>query len=198
MDYRIVRLGGGKSIRAQIDDAAGRSVRIFPTRYYADTQQIQFSAVKDFEVNGYGAFYILTDHYERFITLSSCSNLRILGLTMDYDPLHFTQGEILDIQDNRVTLKPFRGYPKPKLGEGHYSKKAFPHEPSTMRWKPGTTVSAVVSVSEDGDSYLLEMSTRPRDLGWVPGDYMSFYEKGAGSVVHFRLCQDLLMNGKGR
>ncbi|NQU43168.1 right-handed parallel beta-helix repeat-containing protein [bacterium] len=193
MDYHIVRLGGGKPIRAQIANATGPSVRIFPTRYYAKTQQIQFSAAKDFEVNGYGALYILTDHYERFITMDGCSKVRILGLTMDYDPLHFTQGEILDIQGNLITLKPMRGYPRPKLGEGHYSSKSFPHEPSTMRWKPGVTVSSVVDVSQTGDNYLLQMSTKPRDLGWVPGDYMSFYEKGIGSVVYFTQCQDLLM-----
>ncbi|NQU43167.1 right-handed parallel beta-helix repeat-containing protein [bacterium] len=193
IDYHIVRLDAAKLIRDQIADATDPHVRIFPTRYYADTIQIGLSSVHDLEINGYGATYLLTNHDQKFITLRSCSNVRILGLTMDYDPLHFTQGEILAIDGRRITLKPHQGYPTPKLGEGNYSTKALAHDPSTMRWKLETTVSNVEKVTQAGENYILEMGSEPLDLNWAVGDYMSCYEKGVGRVVALLLCEDVLL-----
>jgi hypothetical protein len=49
----------------------------------------------------------------RAITINNCVNLKIKGLTIDYEALPFTQGKIVDISGNKsiLTINLFDGYP---------------------------------------------------------------------------------------
>jgi hypothetical protein len=73
----------------------------------------------------------------RAITIENCRNLTLRGLTIDYDPLPFTQGRIVEISGDtsRLTLEILEGYPEP--GEISGSMEIF--DPATGRLRERTT-----------------------------------------------------------
>lgn len=193
MDYQIVRVEGAKSILEQIKAANGSNVRLFPTRYYPERVQIDLRSKRYFTVNGYGVSYLQTNKDARFITLVDCANVKVLGLTMDYDPILFFQGDILDIESNQITFRPHRGYAIPDPAEAPYNTKTVPHDPETMRWRPETTISIVKNVKQVDEHFILEVNNNPLELNWEIGDYMTWYRKGVGSPVLLSRCQDVVL-----
>lgn len=47
----------------------------------------------------------------RALAIENCKNLKLKGLTIDYDPLTFTQGDIINVGSNYVDVKIHKGYP---------------------------------------------------------------------------------------
>ena len=69
--------------------------------------------LRDVEIVAAGVEMICTET-TRALTISNCRNLMLRGLTIDYDPLPFTQGRIVKLsEDGRVhEIKLFDGYPR--------------------------------------------------------------------------------------
>lgn len=63
-------------------------------------------------IDGTGAEMICT-HTTRSISIENCTNLTIIGLTIDYDPLPFTQGRITEMSEDKRTMhiQLMDGYP---------------------------------------------------------------------------------------
>jgi len=100
-------------------DAALRSgehrIVVPPGRYRVKPQRAQHLAFK-----GLSGVTIIADNVEmictetsRALTLTGCTNVTVRGLTIDYDPLPFTQGRIVRMsEDKRVhEIELFDGYP---------------------------------------------------------------------------------------
>ncbi|MBN8215146.1 MAG: right-handed parallel beta-helix repeat-containing protein [Spirochaetes bacterium] len=69
------------------------------------------------------------------LVLRSCTNVELSGLTVDYDPLHFTQATVvaMDADDTGFDLKIHAGYPAIPMDEG----ELYLFDGKTRQWKAG-------------------------------------------------------------
>ncbi len=73
---------------------------------------LSFKNLRGITINAMGVEMICTET-TRAITVDNCHNLTIKGLTIDYDPIPFTQGRIVSMSEDKMThiIKLFDGYP---------------------------------------------------------------------------------------
>jgi hypothetical protein len=74
----------------------------------------------DVTIDGTDAELICTKT-TRAIDIVNCTNLALVGLTIDYDPLPFMQGVIIDISDDmlQLTIELMNGYPESTTWDGN-------------------------------------------------------------------------------
>ena len=74
---------------------------------------LTLKGVRDFEIVADGVT-MLCARRTRAILMDGCENLRIRGLTVDYDPLPFTQGRVVAVADDKswIDVKLDEGYPQ--------------------------------------------------------------------------------------
>ncbi len=79
---------------------------------YRINRPLAFKELHGFELNGNGAQLINTTRGST-LTISTCSRVTVRDLTIDYDPLPFTQGTIagFDKAALQITVKVDAGYP---------------------------------------------------------------------------------------
>lgn len=103
--------------------AAGKQQIIIPPGQYRVTPQnrehLRLQGLRDVEIIAHGVELICTQT-TRAITIQDCHNLTIRGLTIDYDPLPFTQGRIVSMADDNATLtfEIIDGYPANGIPRG--------------------------------------------------------------------------------
>ncbi|MGJ3243408.1 MAG: right-handed parallel beta-helix repeat-containing protein [Opitutales bacterium] len=96
--------------------AGGRkTIRIPPGRYFVRPENgthLRLENLSDITIEAEGVELVCTET-TRAILIRNCRNLTIRGLTIDYDPLPFTQGEIVAISADRKahTIRIQEGYP---------------------------------------------------------------------------------------
>ncbi len=98
--------------------AAGlKQIVIPPGRYRVgpvQQQHLRLRGLKDTVIIADGVEMLCTQT-TRALTIDDCENLTIRGLTIDYDPLPYTQGRITAISadKSRLEVEIFEGYPEP-------------------------------------------------------------------------------------
>ena len=101
---------------------AGKKRIIIPPRRYRVAPRhethLYFKHLADVEIIATGVEMICT-HTTRAVVLENCRNVRLTGLTIDYDPLPFTQGRIVTVgpDKNWVEFEIIAGYPENQLQE---------------------------------------------------------------------------------
>ena len=95
--------------------AGSKRIVVPPGRYRVtprNRQHLLLEELKDLEIVADGVEMICTET-TRALTVARCTNVTVRGLTIDYDPLPFTQGRITAISpDQQVyTVELFAGYP---------------------------------------------------------------------------------------
>ena len=103
--------------------AAGRKQITIPPGQYRLTptnrEHLRLQGLRDVEIIAHGVELICTQT-TRAITIQDCHNLTIRGLTIDYYPLPFTQGRIVDRADDfsSFTFEIIHGYPTDGIAQG--------------------------------------------------------------------------------
>lgn len=116
--------------------AAGeKTIVVPPGRYRVDPENgehLRLAGLENVTLVMDGVEMVCTET-TRAITIENCRNLTLRGLTIDYDPLPFTQGRIVEISDDtsRLTLDILEGYPEP--GEVSGSMEIFDPETGQLR-----------------------------------------------------------------
>ena len=103
-----------------------KRVVIPPGRYRVKPQRAQHLVLRnlsDVQIIADGVEMICTET-TRALTIANCRNLTLRGLTIDYDPLPFTQGKIVKMSEDKKIheIELFDGYP------GADSARAFKYE----------------------------------------------------------------------
>ncbi len=102
--------------------AAGKKrIVIPPGRYRVQAQRgnhLVFENLSDIEIIAENVELVCTSTV-RAVMLEGCSNVTLRGLTVDYDPLPFTQGKIIAMADDKSWLEfeVAQGYPEKNLDE---------------------------------------------------------------------------------
>lgn len=97
-----------------------KHIVIPPGRHYVKPQHhdgkthLFFRNLRDIVIDGMDMAEIVCTKTTRAITLYNCKNVTLRGLVVDYDPLPYTQGEIVDMSDDKLklTVSMISGYPK--------------------------------------------------------------------------------------
>ena len=115
-----LRADEGKSFNLQafIDNAVrsgARRIVVPPGKYRVtpkNQQHLLLNRIQDVEILADGVEMICTQT-TRAITIADCRNLSLRGLTIDYDPLPFTQGRITAFSADKKShdIELFQGYP---------------------------------------------------------------------------------------
>ena len=82
-------------------------------RHHNGKMHILLRGLQDVIIDGMDEAEIICTKTTRAITLFNCKNVTLKGLTIDYDPLPYTQGKIIAISDDKLTLavSMISGYP---------------------------------------------------------------------------------------
>ncbi len=95
--------------------AGEKRIVVPPGRYRVKPQRAQHLALKglaDVTLIADGVEMICTET-SRALTLTGCTNVTVRGLSIDYDPLPFTQGRIVSLSADKTVheIELFEGYP---------------------------------------------------------------------------------------
>jgi hypothetical protein len=98
--------------------AGKKTITIPPGRYRVTPQgkeHVRLSGLRDVTIEATGVELVCTET-TRAVTVLNCTNLIIRGLSIDYDPLPFTQGRITSVSEDRrvYEVELFDGYPPPE------------------------------------------------------------------------------------
>ena len=127
-------------LQAWIDQGirAGHQRLVIPPGSYRVTpkrrQHLVLHNLEDIEIIAHRVEMICTET-TRALTISQCRNVTLCGLTIDYDPLPFTQGRITHLSDDNTVheVKLFDGYP-PAEQVRDYKYEIFRPDTRTLRF----------------------------------------------------------------
>lgn len=144
-------LGDLRAIIAAALASGEKTIVVPPGRYRVDPESgehLRFAGLQDVTLVMEGVEMVCTET-TRAITIENCRNLTIKGLTIDYDPLPFTQGRIVEISEDtsRLTVEILDGYAEPGNGEIIGSVEIF--DPATGRLRERTTHFGATTSMED-------------------------------------------------
>lgn len=123
------------------------SVTIPPGVYRLDAT-LQIVGASGLEVNARDVTFIMT-RYVSALNVEKSKQVAISGLTIDYDPLPFTQGVVTSVSEDARTVS-FRvhdGYPALRPDAPDAGRHIF--DPATRRWKEGANVFAYPEIKPD-------------------------------------------------
>lgn len=149
---------------------------------------LELLGCSNFTIDGAGATIVMTKK-QAALNIKSCKNLTISNLSIDYNPLWFTQGTITAVSGNNLTLKIDAGYRDDyenfitkqysvmrlhdaKTG-GHLAGATTDYEIKAIRRTASGTLVATMSIPYTGDS-----EYRPQ-----AGNRFSLYECSGGAVM---------------
>lgn len=132
----------------------------------------------DIEIEAEGVTLVATK-LTRALGLHGCRNVKIHGLTVDYDPLPFTQGEVAAVAEDKswIEVKLHAGYPRQPYSRidvvdrsTRYRKKGMPFLWGTRAEMKGEdtvriTLKDIGNAAKVGD--LASLNTGPGE-GWIP------------------------------
>jgi hypothetical protein len=101
------------SVTALITGAvsAGRPLVVLPAGIHPLTSQINVTNANNLEIDGTGATLLMTIRKRITLYVSGGNNLVIRGLTLDYDPLPFTQATVTGVTSSVINFTVHDGYP---------------------------------------------------------------------------------------
>ena len=105
-DLRKIILDGLQAGKKKIVVPPGR-YRVKPVK----RQHLVFENLQDVTIEAINVEMVCTET-TRAITIDNCKNLKVIGLTIDYDPLPYTQGKIVKLSKNNTVheIELFDGY----------------------------------------------------------------------------------------
>lgn len=189
-------------IQRQLDSGSSR-IEIPPGTYRVapvNGHHLRLADLKDIEIIADGVEMICTET-TRALTIERCENLTIRGLSIDYDPLPFTQGEIVSISDDTLTheIELFDGYPA--ADEARASKYEI-YDPETKLLRFGSYFG--LSIEKVGDRRVrmtigknyADSSFRPEKVGdWVVMSSRHVTGPFIPHAIHADECKELTLEG---
>ena len=129
---------------------------------YTIDRTLELNGCSNFTIDGAGATIVMTTN-DTALKLSECNNLTISNLSLDYDPLWFTQGTITAVDGNNLTLKIDAGYRDDfeKFLTKQYSVMRL-HDPETGGHLAGATTDyEIKSVKRSSSGVLIATMSIP-------------------------------------
>ncbi|SDS85598.1 Right handed beta helix region [Paenibacillaceae bacterium GAS479] len=125
--------------------ASNASDVVIPPGTYFNSTTTVFNNATDLTVIADDVLFIITADV-RAVSCTNCTNLTIQGLSVNYDPLAFTQGVVISIDQVALTMKVQldQGYPV-----AAYNSRIIAYDSETRKPKEGTNVMFTSAVTFD-------------------------------------------------
>ena len=155
---------------------------------YSINKPLELTGCSDFTIDGAGSTIVMTER-QTAVKLNYCNNVTLSNLSLDYDPLWFTQGTVTAVSGMVLTLKIDAGY---RDDIENFLTKEYSvlrlHDPKTGGHLAGSTVDYEIKATKRTSSgiimatmsipYTDTASYRPK-----AGDRFSLYECVSGAVI---------------
>lgn len=114
------------------------NIVIEPGVYTLPSWGLSLSGLQNVQVSAGGVTFLATNPQQNALSLGNCANLLVEGLTIDYDPLPFTQGTLTAIDPVSYTadFTVHDGYPD--LSDSYLVNRFHLFDAAQHRWKPGS------------------------------------------------------------
>ena len=90
---------------------SNQRIELEPGRTYHLTATLVGQSLNNITLNGNGALILMGTPTVGFLELKNCSNITVANLTVDYDPLPFTQGTIQSVSGRTFEVTLQEGFP---------------------------------------------------------------------------------------
>ncbi|MDR3709636.1 MAG: right-handed parallel beta-helix repeat-containing protein [Capsulimonadaceae bacterium] len=123
--------------------ASGQKKIVVPPGRYRITPcnriHLLLTGINDTEIDASGVEMICTET-TRAVSIANCANLTLRGLSIDYDPLPYTQGHITAVSSDKklIDVEIFAGYP-PAEQASNFKIEIFAPDTRTLRMEELTT-----------------------------------------------------------
>jgi len=160
-----------------------------PAGVYRCSTEITLAGLTNFEIRAHGVVLVKTK-IGGALTISRCANVKVAGLTIDYDPPPFTQGTItaMSADEKTLELEIHAGYPAltPEM-LGHCARHYF--DATTRLWKEGINYFSKPQLEILASGKIRAVFDRPQ-TGVKPGDYIAFDQRdlNPNACVSIRDC----------
>ncbi len=164
-----------------------------PGRYPIRVPTLEFQGLQDVTVEAAGVTLVATCPTAPVLRFLDCQGVGVRGLTLDYDPLPFTQGRIVALDPSRrtVDLELDTGYPD--LTEAYQVRHAHLFTEDGMRWEANAPDYYLLRV-EPLSPRKVRLYFNPDTCGWeylsMGGRMVLNMRKSAGVEVRYH-CRDL-------
>ena len=175
--------------------AEGKKTITIPSgRYYVKPVKrahLTFSGLSDITIIADGVEMICTET-TRAVTIEYCTNFTLRGMTIDYDPLPYTQGKIVKISNDRMSheVEIFKGYPP---ADSAYAMKHAVFDAKTRRLKFGNYYTFKTEALPSNRLLITKGEPeRKKDAGEQVGDLIVVASKFApnGEMPHTVYCDN--------
>lgn len=129
----------GSVLQQEVDSArrAGKSSVTLTQKEYRLPAGVNLTKFKDFTIEGNGARIVITNPRSQAFVLWNSADITIKNLTVDYDPLPYTQGVITAVDGKELKFKIDAGYPH--LTPALQLDYIHIFTPDGQRWKENCT-----------------------------------------------------------
>ena len=172
--------------------AGNKHIVVPPGRYRVkpeDGRHLSLHGLQNVEITAKNVEMICTQTTQA-LAISNCSNVTLRGLTIDYDPLPFTQGRITGFAENKRVheVELFKGYP-PAASAMNFKYEIFRPDTRTLRCEDRYLEK--VEVVDPSHLRMFRASGRESDEEQV-GDLIVIGSQYApdGSAPHGVVCAD--------
>ncbi|MBL8993453.1 MAG: right-handed parallel beta-helix repeat-containing protein, partial [Spirochaetia bacterium] len=181
-------------LQKQIDEAMARGenrLRLPKGRLLVDTSGIVVRNATNFTLEGSGKETVLvcTNPSVGFFAFFNCAKIAVKNLSVDYDPLPFTQATVVSVSPDHLFFEYEIHAGFPLLTPFYALKTAYFFDPKTRYWKRHVPdvylVSNTILSPTRGQLY---RPTRPRNIVFdysdiVPGDLVAFCNRIPAAFV---------------
>lgn len=145
---------------------------------------LSFNNATDLVIDGSGGTWVFTDPAKGGIAFNACTNVTFRNVTLDYDPLPHTQGEIVAINSAQrwIEVDLHAGYP---ADPNYFTDRlaAYTYDPATRLIKPGShdLYPTTVTVPRPG-VFRLAFTSSGGFQGSSVGDLLLLSRRAAGGI----------------
>jgi len=183
-------------VQALIDAAVaeGRAQVTLPGGELRLDSAVLLNQIEDLVIDGAGSTLVFTELRPSGIELHHCSRVTLRNLSIDYDPLPFTQGTIVGISADGATweFEVHEGYPA--LTEDYLARQAYVYDPATGRLRrevPDIYPRSVEALTERRGRITVNPSTPCLDRVQL-GDFVVLNIRTISAVKAY-FCRDLTL-----
>lgn len=92
--------------------AEGKKTVKLPGGVIQMSKALELQRVQDFEIDGNGTTLVMSDAKQAILRIKRCSKITIRNLRLDYAPLPFTQGTVIQAGKQMIEFEVHAGYPE--------------------------------------------------------------------------------------
>lgn len=190
-DYEIIQKALDDLKEGRSDGKENACTLTLENRRYFIDRTLEFDDLTDVTLDGSGATLVITEDINA-LTLRNCNRLTVKNLSIDYDPLHYTQGSIVTIEGDTFGIKIDAGYRDDF--ENFLLKKRFAnmtiHDPIVGGIKDGATEDyEVKELKRPAPGFIEATLSIPYTAAWEYrpqlGDRVCLYQCTTGAINIF-------------